>query len=51
MAAAVLIVGDQELADGTAILRNMADRQQISVAIDAGAIRQALEAAGTIKFQ
>jgi histidyl-tRNA synthetase len=41
-AAFVLILGDQELEQGAAVLRDMATREQVDVAIDSTAIKEAV---------
>lgn len=41
-AAFVLILGDQELKQGTAVLRDMATKEQVDVAIDSTAIKEAV---------
>ena len=41
-AAFVLILGDQELKQGTAVLRDMATRERVDVAIDSTAIKEAV---------
>ncbi|WP_136795435.1 histidine--tRNA ligase [Desulfosediminicola ganghwensis] len=41
----VLIVGDDELAKGTGVLRNMGNQEQINIALDAAAIQQQLAGA------
>ncbi len=41
-AAFVLILGDQELEQGAAVLRDMATREQVDVAIESTAIKEAV---------